>query len=111
MFWIGSTREDALTGNGTRRRAMIGAMIAMTVGLAFAVPSSAYAWNSDGLQLFATPGAAQRHCPADTVVWLNTNSGIYHLKGERWYGRTEHGAYVCEHAADRAGDRETRNGQ
>jgi len=63
------------------------------------------------LTLFTTEDAAEHHCPADTVVRLNTNSGIYNLKGERWYGRTKHGAYVCKKEADAAGDRETENGQ
>lgn len=67
--------------------------------------------NAQGLQLFQTEAAAQVHCPADIVVWLNTPSGIYHLKGMRWYGNTIHGAYVCKQEADKAGDRETRNGQ
>ena len=26
---------------------------------------------------------AQQHCPADTVVWVNTPTGIYHFKGMR----------------------------
>ncbi len=60
---------------------------------------------------FPTEAAAQRHCPRDEVVWLNTNSGIYHEKGMRWYGNTRHGAYVCRKEADAAGDRDTRNGQ
>jgi hypothetical protein len=63
------------------------------------------------LQLFATEAAAQAHCPKDEVVWLNTNTGIYHEKGMRWYGRTRSGAYVCRKEADAAGDRDTRNGQ
>ena len=63
------------------------------------------------LQLFSTESAAQAHCPHDEVVWLNTNSGIYHEKGMRWYGRTKSGAYVCKSEADAAGDRDTRNGQ
>jgi hypothetical protein len=63
------------------------------------------------IPLFETEAAAQRHCPSDTVVWLNTKSGIYHLKGERWYGNTKYGAYVCKKEADAAGDRETQNGQ
>ncbi len=63
------------------------------------------------LTLYPTETQAQAHCPADTVVWLNTPSGIYHFKGQRWYGRTKHGAYVCEKEADAAGDRGTRNGQ
>jgi hypothetical protein len=66
---------------------------------------------ASSLQLFSTEDGAQRHCPRDVVVWLNTASGIYHLKGERWYGNTRHGAYVCKREADAAGDRETENGQ
>jgi len=66
---------------------------------------------SSDLPMFAAEDAAQKHCPHDTVVWLNTSSGIYHLKGERWYGRTKHGAYVCKKEADAAGDRETEKGQ
>ena len=63
------------------------------------------------LPQFDSEAAAQAHCPSDTVVWLNTNSGIYHEKGMRWYGRTKQGAYVCRKEADIAGDRDTRNGQ
>ncbi len=67
--------------------------------------------QTGSLQLFATEVAAQRRCPNDVVVWLNTNNGIYHEKGMRWYGKTKHGAYVCRKEADAAGDRDTRNGQ
>lgn len=61
--------------------------------------------------LFYTENAGQAHCPRDTVVWLNIPSGVYHYKGERWYGRTKHGAYACEKEAIAAGDRATENGQ
>jgi hypothetical protein len=61
--------------------------------------------------LFNSEDAAQAHCPRDTVVWLNIPSGIYHYKGERWYGRTKHGAYACEKEAIAAGDRASENGQ
>ena len=60
---------------------------------------------------YDTQAEAQQHCPTDTVVWLNTNSGIYHFQGERWYGNTEEGDYVCKKQADAAGDRATKNGQ
>ena len=63
------------------------------------------------LNFYQSQDAAQAHCRSDTVVWLNTHSGIYHFQGERWYGRTKHGAYVCEKDADAAGDRATENGQ
>ena len=60
---------------------------------------------------FATEQLAQQHCPRDIVVWLNLPTGIYHFKGQRWYGRTKNGAFVCQREADNAGDRATRNGQ
>ena len=61
--------------------------------------------------LYTTEKDAQAHCPKDVVVWLNLPTGIYHFNGERWYGRTKNGAFVCKTEADRAGDRATRNGQ
>jgi hypothetical protein len=67
--------------------------------------------TTGSLQLFSSETVAQAHCPKDQVVWLNTNSGIYHEKGMRWYGNTKSGAYVCRKEADAAGDRDTRNGQ
>ena len=63
------------------------------------------------LTLYQTEQQAQKHCPQDTVVWLNLPTGVYHFKGERWYGNTKNGAFVCEQEADKAGDRATRNGQ
>jgi len=62
-------------------------------------------------RLYSTPEQAQRHCPNDVVVWLNIPTHIYHMPGTRWYGMTKNGAFVCEKAADRAGDRPALNGQ
>jgi len=50
-------------------------------------------------------------CPGDKLVWVNTRSGIYHFQGERYFGSTKYGKFMCEHAADAEGDRPTRNGQ
>ncbi|MFZ0551773.1 MAG: hypothetical protein WAM21_13290 [Steroidobacteraceae bacterium] len=63
------------------------------------------------LKQFPTPVQAQAHCPHETVVWLNLPTMIWHWKGERWYGRTKHGAFVCEKEAKAAGARATRNGE
>ena len=57
------------------------------------------------------PVAANISCPSDRRVWVNTRTGIYHLEGERWFGRTKQGQFECEKAAKAEGDRETRNGQ
>jgi hypothetical protein len=60
---------------------------------------------------FPTAAEAQQHCLGDAVVWLNLPTGVYHFAGERWYGRTKNGAYVCRREAEAAGMRATRNGQ
>jgi len=53
---------------------------------------------------FRTVTAAQAHCPGDTVVWSTlSKSKAYHLASSRYYGKTKHGAYVCEKAATLAG--------
>jgi hypothetical protein len=54
-----------------------------------------------GMQTFTNEQAASRHCPADTIVWLNTSSANYHFKGDPWYGRTQRGTYVCKAEADK----------
>jgi hypothetical protein len=64
--------------------------------------------SNKGLQTFNTEQLAKQHCPTDTVVWLNLRSGVYHYKGQRWYGNTKSGAYVCQKEADQTGDRATR---
>jgi hypothetical protein len=53
----------------------------------------------------------QLTCPGDQVVWVNKNSGVYHFKGERYFGSTKNGKFICEKDALHEGDRPTRNGQ
>ena len=53
---------------------------------------------------FASEGEAKGHCPSDTVVWVNNRSRKYHYSGDRYYGATKHGAYMCEGDAKAAGD-------
>jgi hypothetical protein len=62
-------------------------------------------------QHFQSEQAAKQHCPNDVVVWVNVKTGVYHFKGERWYGATKDGAYACKKDADAEGDRATKNGQ
>lgn len=83
--------------------------IALAVALTLHVPAMAEV--SQSLTLFPTEQEAQKHCPTDTVVWLNLPTGVYHFKGQRWFGATKSGAYVCKAEADKAGDRPTKNGQ
>ncbi|HTV44880.1 MAG TPA: hypothetical protein VMF05_06155 [Stellaceae bacterium] len=53
---------------------------------------------------FSTEAAAKAHCPGDTVVWANlSGSKAYHLSGNKYYGKTKHGTYMCRKEADQAG--------
>jgi len=88
-----------------RRLVGLGLFVLLWPGLAIAASPTAPLVN------FPTEQQAQQHCPGDAVVWLNLPSGIYHFKGQRWYGRTNRGAFVCRNEADRAGMRATRNAQ
>jgi len=51
------------------------------------------------------PAATKPAPPASTtgMVWVNTESGVYHKPGTRWYGKTKHGKYMTEADAKKAG--------
>jgi hypothetical protein len=37
------------------------------------------------------------------MVWVNTDSKIYHKQGSRWYGNTKQGQWMTESDAQKAG--------
>jgi hypothetical protein len=45
------------------------------------------------------PGAAPG------LVWVNTDTHVYHKAGSRWYGKTKKGQYMTERDAIKEGDR------
>jgi hypothetical protein len=53
------------------------------------------------LTLFRYQDQAQRHCPADAVVWLDFAKRKYYLSSQRLYGHGVHGSYVCLQEARR----------
>jgi hypothetical protein len=58
---------------------------------------------------FSTEAQAKVHCPTDTVVWANLPTRVYHFSGTRYYGETEHGAFMCEADTVAAGMRPAKN--
>jgi hypothetical protein len=73
-------------------------------GFAIAAPAAVVP-----LANFPTAQEAQQHCPDDLVVWLDIPTRTYHYRGQRWYGSTKSGAYVCRNEAVRAGMRASRH--
>jgi len=53
----------------------------------------------------STAPATQKTSPPNNAgtVWVNTESGVYHKPGTRWYGRTKQGKYMTEANAIKAG--------
>jgi len=48
--------------------------------------------------------------PEKGMVWVNTNTGIYHREGDRWYGKTKNGKFMSEADAQKAGYRPSKGG-
>lgn len=58
-----------------------------------------------------TETQARMNCGSDPVVWVNTDSRIYHFKDTQHYGKTKEGAYMCERDAMSGGSRAAKNEQ
>lgn len=57
-----------------------------------------------GTNQFQSESAAKQACGADTVVWANTGgSKAWHVSGDKYYGHTKRGAYMCQQGAQQAG--------
>ena len=76
--------------------------VAMVLLVLVSSPSGAIALP---LTLFRYEDQAQRHCPADTVVWLDFAKRTYYSKGQGKYGRGFNGSYVCRNEARSGGYR------
>jgi hypothetical protein len=54
---------------------------------------------------FRYESQAQRHCPGDTIVWLDFGRERYYLKGQRRYASGHTGSFVCRNEARDSGYR------
>jgi hypothetical protein len=82
--------------------------------LMFVIPAFIFAimaWSPAIAQTPTHAPPAGMTCPGDRLVWVNTPSGVYHFQGERYFGSTKTGKFLCQHEADQEGDRPRKNGQ
>jgi len=68
-------------------------------------PPASPASTPSGTAPASKPAATQQPPPVRgaNMVWVNTDSGVYHKRGTRWYGKTKKGKYMTEADAIRAG--------
>ena len=62
-----------------------------------------------GANEYATESAAKIHCLTGVVVWTNLGTKVYHFSGNKDYGHTKKGAYMCEKDAKAQGFRQAKN--
>jgi hypothetical protein len=86
----------------TRLRGSWCAVVLTTAVIAMVGAPDAYAVS---LTPFRYETQAQRHCPSDTVVWLNFRKRTYYSKGQRRYARGLDGSFVCRSEARDSGYR------
>ncbi|PYJ41139.1 MAG: signal protein [Verrucomicrobia bacterium] len=55
----------------------------------------------------ATPAPGGGH----GLVWVNTETHVYHKEGSRFYGTTKKGKYMSEAEAVKEGDRAAKGGE
>lgn len=70
---------------------------APATGLLMVLIAAGGATRADATPLspFRYEAQAQRHCPADTVVWLDFRKKIYYLKRQQRYTQGSTGSFVC----------------
>jgi len=56
------------------------------------------------------PSAAPAPGGGPGMVWVNTETKVFHRQGDKWYGTTKHGKYMSETDAVKAGYHEAKEG-
>lgn len=57
----------------------------------------------------AKPESMAKVPPQKGMVWVNTESGVHHREGDRWYGKTKDGKFMKEEDAKKAGYQEAKH--
>lgn len=72
---------------------------AVSLLMASIVASGTIGAAASPLTPFRYQAQAQRHCPADTVVWLDFKKRVYYFKRQKRYAQGNTGSFVCQEEA------------
>jgi hypothetical protein len=92
-----------LAGAGRAARSMRFRLLTMSAALAVVAAASDAA--ATPLTPFRYEAQAQRHCPGDTIVWLDFRTRRYYSSGQKRYARGFDGSFVCREEARSSGYR------
>jgi hypothetical protein len=74
--------------------------LALTVAFPLGAPAAKHA---AGGTTGATSPTSVTCAAGDPVVWVNTETKVYHMAGSAYYGKTKHGKYACASDAAKMG--------
>jgi hypothetical protein len=104
QFWFDPGRGIPRAGNRPSRRLRASwCIIGLTTTLITMVAT--FDVNAAPLTPFRYEAQAQRHCPADAVVWLDFRKHTYYSRGQKRYARGLDGSFVCRSEARASGYR------
>ena len=110
-YWTGATKRGACHGHKGVQDWYASAESSSNTTASAAAPAVEHAVAPPATpapsasKVQATPTAAQAPGAAPGLVWVNSESHVYHCAADRWYGKTKNGIYMTEADAIAKGDR------
>jgi hypothetical protein len=81
----------------------MGKLIAIVIVMIPSVALAQQAKTPAKITLYKTANSAA--CSGDATVWVDLETHVYYVRGDKLFGKTKHGGYSCRQQADTAGYR------